>query len=655
MAAMKKNPTFTKILIANRGEIAVRIARTARAFGYRTVAVFSEADRDAPHVAACDQAVAIGPAPAAQSYLVIERLIEAARITGAQAIHPGYGFLAENADFARACSAAGLVFIGPDAEAIALMGDKRRAKEKMAAAGVPVVPGYAGAQDAQSLKREAGKIGFPLMIKAAAGGGGRGMRAVESAKAFADALKSARSEAKSAFGSDEVLLEKLLRGARHIEIQIFADAHGKAIHLGERDCSVQRRHQKVIEEAPSPFVNADLRKAMGDAAVAAAKAVDYRGAGTVEFLVDAERNFYFLEMNTRLQVEHPVTEMVTGLDLVALQLLVAAGEELPLAQEDVRLTGHAIEVRLYAEDPANDFLPAAGMIEAWEPPIGEHVRCDAGIVSGQAVSPFYDPMLAKVIAWGESRALARQRLIGALEETVLLGPANNRRFLIEALSHPVFAGGGATTGFIDEEFAAPTARPPSPRAIALAAVLLAGFDTEAMWGRDSIPVVPMRLNIDGEQIAISINTSRTGPFKVALAGEIIDIAVIAVEGTRIRFESGGGRHSGRAVISGNRVYLDLDSCSLVAGEASAYSTGAGAQDADGAIRAPMTGKVIAAPLDVGASVAAGDLLFVVEAMKMEHEIRAPFAGSVTARLANVGDQVPIETPLMRIEAAEDAE
>ena len=650
---MKKPTSFSKILIANRGEIAVRIARTARLLGYRTVAVFSEADRNAPHVEACDQAAAIGPAPAAQSYLSIERLIDAARATGAQAIHPGYGFLAENADFARACSAAKLVFIGPEAEAIALMGDKRRAKEKMIAAGVPVVPGYAGAQDAQSLKREAGKIGFPLMIKAAAGGGGRGMRVVDSAKGFADALKSARSEARSAFGSDEMLLEKLLQGARHIEIQIFADAHGNIIHLGERDCSVQRRHQKVIEEAPSPFVDAALREAMGGAAVTAAKAVDYRGAGTVEFLVDAERNFFFLEMNTRLQVEHPVTEMVTGLDLVALQLLVAAGEKLPLAQDDVRFTGHAIEARLYAEDPANDFLPAAGRIEAWEPPGGEHVRCDAGIVSGQEVSPFYDPMLAKIIAWGETRTLARRRLIGALEETVLLGPANNRRFLIEALTNPVFAGGEATTGFIGEQFAGLAASAPSARAVALAAVLLAGFDAAAMWGRDSVPVVPMRLMIGGEQVAVSITTNREEPFEVEVAGEIVDIAMIAHEGTRVRFESGGVLHTARAVLSDGLVHLELDGCALIAGEASAAPTGAGGQDADGSIRAPMTGKVIAAPLDVGAQVAAGDLLFVVEAMKMEHEIRAPFAGTVAARLAEVGDQVPIEAPMMRIEAAEE--
>ncbi|MHA1537604.1 MAG: acetyl-CoA carboxylase biotin carboxylase subunit, partial [Alphaproteobacteria bacterium] len=393
---MKSPAKFEKILIANRGEIAVRIARTARALGYRTVAVYSEADREAPHVAACDQAAPIGPAPVGESYLVIERLIGAAQASGAQAIHPGYGFLAENADFAKACAAAKLVFIGPDADAIALMGDKRRAKETMQAAGVPVVPGYSGSQDGPRLEREAGKIGFPLMIKAAAGGGGRGMRVVDSAKAFAGALKSARSEARNAFGKDAVLLEKLLEGARHIEIQIFADGHGNTIHLGERDCSVQRRHQKVIEEAPSPFVDAGQREAMGKAAIAAAEAVDYRGAGTVEFLVDAERNFYFLEMNTRLQVEHPVTEMVCGLDLVALQLRVAAGGELPLSQEDVHFTGHAIEARLYAEDPANDFLPAAGTIVAWEPPAGEHVRCDAGIVAGQEVSPYYDPMLAKV-------------------------------------------------------------------------------------------------------------------------------------------------------------------------------------------------------------------------------------------------------------------
>ena len=653
MAPMRKSPTFGKILIANRGEIAVRIARSARLLGYQTVAVFSEADRDAPHVAACDQAVAIGPAPAAESYLSIERLIGAARASGARAIHPGYGFLAENAAFAKACAAAGLVFIGPEAKAIALMGDKRRAKEKMEAAGVPVVPGYAGEQSAHVLKREAGKIGFPLMIKAAAGGGGRGMRAVESEKAFADALKSARSEAKSAFGDDTVLLEKLITGARHIEIQVMADGHGNVVHLGERDCSVQRRHQKVIEEAPSPFVDEGLRKAMGGAAVAAAKAIGYRGAGTVEFLVDADRNFYFLEMNTRLQVEHPVTEMVTGLDIVALQLLVAAGEKLPVAQDDIRFTGHAVEARLYAEDPANNFLPAAGIIEAWVPPAGDHVRCDSGIAAGQEVSAFYDPMLAKVIAWGETRTLARRRLIGALEETVLLGVASNRRFLIEALSNTVFADGSATTGFIGAQFPVLAAPPPSPLAVALAAVLLAGFDAGAMWGRDSIPLVPMRLLIGGEPHAVSITTNRDDPFVVEIAGDPIDIALGAIEGTRVRFESAGVRHTARAVLAGGTVHIDLDGCGLSASEASAYAHAAGQQDADGAIRAPMTGKVIAAPLSVGASVTTGDILFIVEAMKMEHEIRAPFTGIVAARLADVGDQVAIETPLMHVEAAEE--
>ena len=649
-----KSPTkFEKILIANRGEIAVRIARTARALGYRTVAVYSEADREAPHVAACDQAAPIGPAPVGESYLVIERLIGAALATGAQAIHPGYGFLAENADFARACAAAKLVFIGPDAEAIALMGDKRRAKEKMAAAGVPVVPGYAGGQDGPTLKREAGKIGFPLMIKAAAGGGGRGMRVVESVKAFAGALKSARSEAKSAFGSDEMLLEKLLEGARHIEIQIFADGHGNTIHLGERDCSVQRRHQKVIEEAPSPFVDAGLREAMAGAAIAAAKAVDYRGAGTVEFLVDAEQNFYFLEMNTRLQVEHPVTEMVTGIDLVALQLRVAAGEELAFAQSDIRFTGHAIEARLYAEDPAKDFLPAGGTIVAWEPPTGEHVRCDAGIAAGQEVSPYYDPMLAKVIAWGESRTLARRRLIGALENTVLLGPANNRRFLIDALSNPVFAGGGATTGFIDAEFAGLAPQTPSPRAIALAAILLAGFDAEAMWGRDAIPVVPMRLVVGGEPCVVSIATGRDGRFAVEIAGEAVDIGRLEFEGNHVRFESAGVGYSGRAALEAGNLHLELDGCALLAREASAYPGAGSAQDSGGAIRAPLTGKVIAAPLKVGARIAAGELLFVIEAMKMEHEIRAPFAGTIAERLAEIGDQVAIETPLMRIEATDE--
>jgi geranyl-CoA carboxylase alpha subunit len=397
--------SFGKILIANRGEIACRVARTAHALGYRTVAVFSDADAGAPHVLACDEAVALGGSLVGESYLAVEKLLSAARASGADAVHPGYGFLSENAGFAQACADAGLVFIGPPPSAIDAMGNKAAAKRRMIEAGVPCVPGYQGAdQSDATLIAEATKIGLPVMVKAAAGGGGRGMRLVHDSGELAEAIVGARNEAQNAFGSGELILEKAVIDARHVEIQVFADAYGNVIHLGERDCSVQRRHQKVIEEAPSPAVYGALRQRMGAAAVAAARAIGYRGAGTVEFLLGADGAFYFLEMNTRLQVEHPVTEMITGQDLVAWQLRVAAGEKLPLSQDDVQLDGHAIEVRLYAEDPYAGFLPQTGTVAAWRPAEGPGLRTDHGMRDGQAISAFYDPMIAKVIAHGATRA-----------------------------------------------------------------------------------------------------------------------------------------------------------------------------------------------------------------------------------------------------------
>ncbi|MYF09246.1 MAG: acetyl-CoA carboxylase biotin carboxylase subunit, partial [Rhodospirillaceae bacterium] len=465
---------FGTILVANRGEIAVRVMRTARALGHRTVAVHSEADSEAPHVRMADAAAHIGPAPAAESYLNIDNILRAAAETGADAVHPGYGFLSENADFARACETAGLAFIGPHADAIAIMGDKAEARRRMAEAGVPCVPGYDGAEQSDAaLIAAAAEIGFPVMVKAAAGGGGRGMRLVAQAGALPDALAAARSEAENAFGSGSLILEKAIARPRHVEIQIIADSHGNTIHLGERDCSVQRRHQKVIEEAPCPVMTGDLREAMGAAAVEAARSIGYCGAGTVEFLLDADGSFYFLEMNTRLQVEHPVTEAITGLDLVALQIRVAEGRPLGLAQADFRPSGHAIEARLYAEDVAQDFLPAAGDIALWRPAAGPGVRIDSGVESGQAVSPFYDPMIAKFIAHGETRDIARRRLIRALAETAAFGLTTNKRFLIDCLKKDVFAKGDATTAFIDEQFPAADLAPSGPEfAIAAMAAVL---------------------------------------------------------------------------------------------------------------------------------------------------------------------------------------
>ena len=506
------------ILVANRGEIAVRVMRTAKTLGYRTVAVYSEADASAPHVKMADASALIGPPPVGESYLKIENILDAARDTGADALHPGYGFLSENAGFARACEDAGLTFIGPPEDAIALMGNKAAAKRRMIDAGVPCVPGYEGvAQDDNTLIAAAEDIGYPLMVKAAAGGGGRGMRLVAEAEELPQALSRARSEAERAFGSGELILEKAIVDPRHVEVQVFADAHGGVIHLGERDCSVQRRHQKVIEEAPCPVMTEDLRAEMGAAAVEAARSIGYRGAGTVEFLLDAEGDFYFLEMNTRLQVEHPVTEMITGLDLVALQIAVAEGRPLGLTQEDVRLDGHAIEVRLYAEDPVKDFLPSAGTIDLWAPPIGDGVRTDAGIESGQEVSPFYDPMLAKIIAHGPDREAARRTLIRALENTVLFGPANNRAFLIDALSRQKFAEGEATTAFIGEEYpeGVPAPAPPSLSEAATAAALQYAHARDALFG-EALAVSPELLNWSNRGAVVTRIAYRFGDTDVDL-------------------------------------------------------------------------------------------------------------------------------------------
>jgi geranyl-CoA carboxylase alpha subunit len=428
-------PAFNKILIANRGEIACRVMRTAQNLGYRTVAVYSAADSDARHVHVADEAVCIGPAQVNQSYLMIDSIIHAAQQTGADAIHPGYGFLSENADFARACEAAGIVFIGPTVEAIHLMGSKRLSKIAMLEAGVPCIPGYEGAaQDDDTLSREAERIGYPLMIKASAGGGGRGMRLVHASSELLAQIRTARSEAQNAFGSGELILERAVIQPRHVEIQVFGDQHGHIVYLGERDCSVQRRHQKVVEEAPCPVMTPELRQAMGEAAVKAAASVNYVGAGTVEFLLDQSGEFFFLEMNTRLQVEHPVTELITGQDLVAWQIRVAEGQPLPLKQDEIRLTGHAMEVRLYAEDAAHNFLPQTGTALRWEPALRDGIRIDHGLVEGQVVSPFYDPMLAKVIAYGATREEARRKLVRAVEDCVLLGVNGNQRFLANLLS-----------------------------------------------------------------------------------------------------------------------------------------------------------------------------------------------------------------------------
>ncbi len=652
---------FSKILIANRGEIAVRILRTARALGYRTVAVYSQADAGAPHVTLADEAVLIGPAPVAQSYLDPARLIKAAQETGADAVHPGYGFLSENADFARSCADAGLVFIGPSVEAIRLMGNKAEAKRRMIAAGVPCVPGYEGAdQSDAAFMAAANDIGFPVMVKAAAGGGGRGMRLVNAAAQLPGALASARSEAKNAFGSDELILEKAIAYPRHVEFQVFGDAHGHVVHLFERDCSVQRRHQKVVEEAPCPVMTPELRGRMGAAAVEAARAIRYEGAGTIEFLLDGKGNFYFLEMNTRLQVEHPVTECITGRDLVALQLAVARGEPLPFAQDDLAIDGHAIEVRLYAEDPANNFLPASGRVNAWRPASGDGIRVDHGLKEGAEISPFYDPMIAKLIAHGRDRDEARRRLIRALEETVVFGLPTNRDFLIDILKHEVFAAGGATTAFLAKDFdeAALKPAPPTSAQAALAAVMHYR-DARRCAAADAVALNPALLDWASAGHLSSRFSYDAGEFRVIALGtdryrvetnngeHAIEILSDADGATRARLD--GIETSCRYLVEGGRLDLALDGRLFTFENLLLRVKGAEDAVEGGQVRAPMHGRILRLHVETGADVQEGAPLAVLEAMKMEHEVTSAVSGRVAAVHVAIGDQVAANSILIEIE------
>ncbi len=647
---------FAKILVANRGEIACRVMRTARALGYRTVAVYSEADRLAPHVAAADQAVPIGPPPAAQSYLAIDKIIAAARRAGADAIHPGYGFLSENAAFAQACADAGITFIGPPPEAIRLMGNKAAAKRRMIAAGVPCVPGYEGDEQSDAaLTRRAAAIGFPVMVKAASGGGGKGMRLVTEPARFADALRAARAEAQKAFGADELILEQAVMEPRHVEIQIFADRSGNTIHLFERDCSIQRRHQKVIEEAPSPAMTPALRQAMGEAAVTAAKSVGYVGAGTVEFLLAPDGRFFFLEMNTRLQVEHPVTEGITGLDLVAWQLRIAAGEALPLRQDEVALDGHAIEARLYAEDAQGDFLPQAGTVLAWEPPSGPGVRSDHAVAAGVGISPYYDPMMAKIIAHGASREEARRRLVAALEDTVALGLVTNRRFLIDCLSHPAFIAGETSTGFIERHFpAAARARhaPDGGRLLALAAALTvarggSGGAPANAWRSSGPASVPLLLRSGDARIAVDVTGSGEGGWRVEGRDGSHEIELLEVAGTRIRFLANGLAETARFAWDADTLHLSLGGATAAFADVLLTSSGATAAGS-GAALAPMTGTIAAVRVKPGDAVRKGQCLVILEAMKMEHEIVASHDGTVAAVLVVPGEQVATRKLLVEL-------
>ncbi len=640
---------FSKLLIANRGEIALRILRSARSLGYRTVAVYSAADARARHALEADEAVYIGGAPPAESYLNIPALIAAARQAGADAVHPGYGFLAENAAFARACREAGLVFVGPSAEAIAAMGHKAGAKRRMQAAGVPCVPGYDGEDQAPGrLAEEAARIGYPVMIKAVAGGGGRGMRRVDAAADFPDALRSAQSEARHGFGDGTVILERALIEPRHVEIQILADRHGNAIHLGERDCSVQRRHQKLIEESPSPAVDAGLRERMGATSVAAVQAIGYEGAGTLEFLLDREGRYYFMEMNTRLQVEHPVTEALTGLDLVALQLAVAAGDALPLAQADVRLQGHAIELRLCAEDPAQGFMPQSGVVGLWQAP--ETLRVEHALLSGAAIPAEYDSMIAKLVAHGDTREAALRKLRAGLQDLVALGLRTNQAFLQRCLAAPAFVQGLATTGFIVTQGNA-LLQPDEDgigRAAALAAVLLLRTGEHVgpppqRPGRPLTMRLPLMLRFELAGLPRVAQATHLGAacYRVEVSGHSHEVEITHLQPDRARMSCDGVMRTVPFFRQGALLWLQADGTPFEVRDTTRAATApaAAAGTADGRVRASMNGRVVAVLVQPGDVVQAGQPILTLEAMKMEHSHTAPCAGTVQALHAAAGEQV----------------
>lgn len=667
--------SFNSILIANRGEIACRIIRTAKQLGYRTIAVYSEADAGAPHVQLADAGVCIGPGPVGESYLLAANILAAAASSGAEAIHPGYGFLSENAAFADAVESAGLVFIGPTKYAIDVMGNKAESKRRMLEAGVPCVPGYEGTDQAdKTLLAEGKKIDLPLMVKAAAGGGGRGMRLVHDYKELANAIKLARAEAESAFGSGELILEKAIIQPRHVEIQVFADTQGNTIHLGERDCSVQRRHQKVVEEAPCPIMTPELREQMGQSAIDAAKSVNYRGAGTVEFLLDANGAFYFLEMNTRLQVEHPVTELITGLDLVELQINVAQGRPLGFTQEDVKLQGAAIEVRLYTEDPSQDFLPASGPVDLWQPANGVGVRIDAGICTGQAISPFYDPMVAKVIGYGDDRETARIRLIAALKETVLFGTANNKDFLIQCLEKQSFIDGAATTAFIAEEFAEADLAVAEPGVEDAAAAAVIDLNLEYQrhfasstltshklknWTMASGLVSRKQYQFGDSLFDLSIspvaNSADSYLVTCAESQQQIEIQLLTLEGNSASLSVNGSAQlatfklrqqgqlycsiAGRGALFKDLIILD-----------GAVDEAAGG----GRVIAPMHGLLLEVLVKPGDQVVKGQNLAVLEAMKMHYEISAEVDGTVEEVTAVAGNQVAADDVLIEINQQQEA-
>jgi 3-methylcrotonyl-CoA carboxylase alpha subunit len=646
---------FSSVLIANRGEIAVRVARTAKRLGMRTIAVYSEADAEALHVRACDEAYPIGPAAPRESYLNIERLIEVAHRAGAQCIHPGYGFLSENADFAQAALRANIAFVGPSPAAIRAMGLKDRAKTLMEKAGVPVVPGYHGDVQADAfLKRKAYEIGYPVLIKAVAGGGGRGMRRVDKHAEFDEALAAARREAESAFGDPRVLIEKYIEAPRHIEFQVFGDAGGQVIHLNERDCSLQRRHQKVIEEAPAPGMTPELRAEMGRAAVEAARAIGYVGAGTVEFIASAEPGlksggFWFMEMNTRLQVEHPVTEAITGFDLVEWQFRIADGESIAVRQDEVPLNGHAVEARLYAEDPDRGFLPSPGRIVALDLPNGEGIRVDAGVAAGLTVPPDYDPMIAKVIAHGATREQALDRLAAALDDTVVIGPRVNTPFLRALVTHPLFRAGKFDTSFIDAHLAKLIAADPveASQAAGDGVLFLLERERRSAVHRGVVDASASWPSPWAADDGFSLGPTRQLTFDIVVDGAARQaVATWGPDGAQVSVDGITARHNGRILEMGDGVVVAARRPHHVAFKRADAS--GSAPVSEDAARAPMNGKVIAVLVAPGQAVKLGTRVAVMEAMKMEHSLTAPRDGTV-AEIAAVGAQVVEGDAVVRLE------
>ena len=655
---------FTKILIANRGEIACRIIGTCRRLGIRTVAVYSEADAKARHVRLADEAYCVGPAASRESYLRIGNIIDAAKRSGAQAIHPGYGFLSENEAFAKACAEAGIVFVGPPVESIRAMGSKSAAKTLMERASVPLVPGYHGDdQEPALLQREADRIGYPVLIKASAGGGGKGMRVVNASAEFAAALASCQREARASFGDDRVLIEKYLQQPRHIEIQVFADQQGNTISLYERDCSAQRRHQKVIEEAPAPGMSTAQREAMGRAACDAARAVGYVGAGTVEFIAESGRSdFYFMEMNTRLQVEHPVTEMITGLDLVEWQLRIAAGESLPLTQEQVPLNGHSIEVRVYAEEPEKGFLPSIGKLAYFSAPANSaHVRLDTGVEQGDEITPHYDPMLAKLIVWDRTREAAVERMLGALAQLRVVGVGHNIAFLSKLIDHRLFREGRVDTGLIERERDAlipPPGELPA-EVFEVAALAQLAFERDTTISDPNSPwsiADGWRINGAQSRRLSFASGEQTTQIELRYAGKAYRIgdqpaSVTRLSPQRLRIEIGDRRLEVDAIKLGDQLQLFLRERQFAISVLDPLAHAGESDEAQGGLTAPMPGKIIALLVEPGATIAKGDALLVMEAMKMEMTVSAPSAGKLASYLCSVGEQVKEGAALVEITAA----